>query len=479
MLSFALFLISVVLIIPTTNNVAPDISGGDVDANFRRSMMVIQQNKPIKKKHDETKYSYNATNFSSIEDIVQDMKNVFGEDDDNDDDFLNELKESCLPKWNDSTLEQALDAHFTSIIKFYQTNPIPNDTWVNCLENSAQSQCTSGKWVESNLERWNIFGEGTQREIVVMEPCNYASGISFLHSTLRVCEHEWVGGNTTVLKAIKRSFVVLASSTSFMHASSTSLAQFFDEVSIASLAFVAYENLILSLDEWIDDDNLILKCINETIGCASATDIVDELTLLPFNVNLDSWHDYLNELSAQIPSLFETFPAIVTMVLYLICPVEVAEGVSNFLADLLLSSEEETYEFIVNVFVPEVLSISSNVQISTIDKGRLFAKFVGMASKLIYAFIWQEEIMGFVPPTQVLRAGNIASPLINLFASAATGYQESRSSNYVWGKDLYPGFKECNKLSPHSLWHQQASEGLVDFMLFFDEVASVVSNSKK
>lgn len=429
----------------------------------------------------------NITNSTliSIEDITKDMQNVFCAKDNSDEEdsdsyyfseFLGDLKTNCLPKWNDSILDQALDGHYTAIINYYQTNPVESDPWINCILNSTDSRCYNGGYMESDSERWTVFGEATEREIVVMEPCNYVSNLAFLYSSFRVCEHEWLGrkdNNTLVLpfkKAIKRSFTILSAGSSFMHASHTSVGGKLDNFMIQATAFLAYEYTVSSLG-WAEDtgSSNMIRCFNETFTCANSITIVDEVTSLPFDVSLENWYDTLVDLEEQIPPYSLVFAGILTIGAYLLFPTNVAEGLVALLADLLLASDPEILVFLQDVYIPEILAASSKVQISNLNKSRLGAKFVGVSAKLLYAFLWQENTLPFVPSTSVLTVGHLASPLFNFLATIATGYHDSRSPNI-----RYPGFRECNRWSPHSLWHQQAAEGLVELVMLCDEIVSVI-----
>ena len=86
-----------------------------------------------------------------------------------------------------------------------------------------------------------MFGASSPLEMLIMEPCNYASNIAYYHSVLRVCDYEsWKYFDQEAVVAIKRIFSTLAAGSAFMHGTHTSLGGCYDTSMIAVIAFIAY-----------------------------------------------------------------------------------------------------------------------------------------------------------------------------------------------------------------------------------------------
>ena len=74
----------------------------------------------------------------------------------------------------------------------------------------------------------------------------------------------------------------------------------------------------------------------------------------------------------------------------------------------------------------------------------------GSIVKILYAFLWQEDALDVNLPTFI---GPRFATIINMIGSIFNGLEDK---NVARGKDLYPGHEECNVLSKHAFWHQQA-----------------------
>eukprot|EP01083_Nonionella_stella_P058401 152941_1 len=92
-----------------------------------------------------------------------------------------------------------------------------------------------------------LFGDGTAREMVIEEPCNYASNIAYYHGALRICNREeWSGDESDVAirNALKQSFVILTGGSAFFHGSETDLGAISDTLPISVISYISYESLI-------------------------------------------------------------------------------------------------------------------------------------------------------------------------------------------------------------------------------------------
>ena len=51
------------------------------------------------------------------------------------------------------------------------------------------SNCDRSGYQEGERKEWAYFGQETPREILIIEPCNYASNIAYYHSAKRICDY--------------------------------------------------------------------------------------------------------------------------------------------------------------------------------------------------------------------------------------------------------------------------------------------------
>lgn len=98
--------------------------------------------------------------------------------------------------------------------------------------------------------------------------------------------------------------------------------------------------------------------------------------------------------------------------------------------------------------------------------------------KILYAFIWQEFFIKatFLYNPVGLRLGAGFLPLWNEVADRIGGFHNP-DSNVRLSKDVYPGDSYCRTWSPHSLWHEQSANGLLELIYFGDYVNYVIKQS--
>jgi hypothetical protein len=106
-----------------------------------------------------------------------------------------------------------------------------------------------------------MFGTDTPREVMIMEPCNYASNVAYYHSAVRFCDYpDWNFDQETVI-LLKRAMTTLGSGSPFMHGSHTQLGFFFDNNVISVIAFTGYRSILAKLG---GSNSTILNCLQET-----------------------------------------------------------------------------------------------------------------------------------------------------------------------------------------------------------------------
>jgi len=394
--------------------------------------------------------------------------------------FLSDL-EKCLLELNDPELPSAINEQWKGMAHFYQF-PDVDDPWINCYENPDHSRCTSSNFAEAFDEenRYAIFGPNTDREMFIMEPCNYVSNIAYYHGAIRLCDYfraeEY--DDEKIPRALKRSYATLSAGSSFMHASHTDLGGLFDNLLIAVIVFINYQDIIDALG-WKNVDEL--ACFfnhpsfnldqNFTINTNEATmpnntngsitscdninaiDVAETTTFFSINFNVSEWMSVLEQVSESIPNKYEvTFTACVYIFIQLVFPAPIGDGLYQLLANALLPPKLK--KFVDEEYIPIAKPLLQSVELPFLQRIRLIRMFFGSLLKILYAFVWQEQTLEVDVSSWL---GFLLAPVVNLASTILNGFDHGRFDwNIAFGRNLYPGFDTCNHISKHAFWHQQS-----------------------
>jgi len=406
--------------------------------------------------------------------IMDDMSIQLGSTENYDPEFVIDLR-ACMAKWGDDSLEIAVDAQWEGIVSYYQ-DPNSRDPWVNCIDHPNHERCRSSQYEEGQSEKAEVFGSGTIREMVIEEPCNYASNIAYYRGALRICEYDqWSGGESNIAtrNALKRSFMALGSGSAFMHGSQTKLGRAFDVVPIAAIAYTSYESLITAIGGY---ENTFLRCLGKS-HCATAEEVARRTAFLSLNHDVGKWEQELKNIKGSFPAKYDqTFAAIIVIAAYISFPDVIADLVLDNLRDAFDGSSFMTFLF--DEFLPEVKPLIDEVYLGVLEfmeQSDLASRFIGSLGKLGYAFLFQEEFLDLDLTDKNLMRGTSSAFIVNGFADLMTG---GDGFPFPDNFGLYPGSENCNPKSSHALWHQQSAEGLSDLNLMVDYIVSVIEKNK-
>jgi hypothetical protein len=78
------------------------------------------------------------------------------------------------------------------MIDYFQSNGTDTDYmnrtdhWGECTPELNQTRCPVGDYAEKKI---GLFGD---EQIVIFEPCNYASNVAYYHAATRICDYpDW------------------------------------------------------------------------------------------------------------------------------------------------------------------------------------------------------------------------------------------------------------------------------------------------
>jgi hypothetical protein len=151
--------------------------------------------------------------------------------------------ETCLLSIDDTHAIEAQDGGWNSMNRYFLSNGTKNDymgqddTWGSCLP-GPDSRCPVGgyqEWIQN--PEGATFGENN---MVIYEPCNYASNIAYYHSVLRLCDYPSLNIPLENKKALKRSYSTHALVSSMWHGSHTYVGYTADDNMIGVIAYLSY-----------------------------------------------------------------------------------------------------------------------------------------------------------------------------------------------------------------------------------------------
>jgi hypothetical protein len=108
------------------------------------------------------------------------------------------------------------------------------------------------------------------------------------------------------------------------------------------------------------------------------------------------------------------------------------------------------------------------------DTGGANASHKVATYRQLYAFYWQETVLKGVYSPVTNFIGALAIPKLNKLCNLLNHYDFSDDLAVQKAFRVYPGDRACRKQEPHSKWHEESANGLVDFAFLSDDVAKVI-----
>lgn len=315
-------------------------------------------------------------------------------------------------------------------------------------------------------------------DILVYEPCNYVSNMAYYRTLVEMCERQvdeaWTLPRDHII-GLAQSYSALGMGSAFFHASSTALGGSIDNKPIGFLALLIHQGSLSSIP-W----NPILHELRQPDAPArsmTAVGYANEMTRMLNEDSVYTWDATLRALDE--PNYYLTFGAIVASIFDVLLQdspetvIKIVEAVGN----LILNPNDVV--FLTDVYLPELqrVRVDLGLTASGIDRAMLGDRGVGTLVKMIYAFIWQEEIL----PGDHLNSiennikGAEMMPVINGIANEISGYFHS-DRDLQDSIGVYPGDAKCRVEQPHSKWHEESGNGLMDLMLTGQTIDRILRN---
>ena len=316
------------------------------------------------------------------------------------------------------------------------------------------------------------------------EPCNYVSNMAYYRSMLAIAQIEddghWSFDAATVA-ALVQSYAALAPGSAFFHAQGSPrggpgvISDNLDNVPIGLLSFVAHQGSLSGLPHSpILHDLLAPNGTARRVqsGVDSARVFVDVVANAS---SVYEWFDLLHQrVIPQVPGYTLTFGAMVSSILNLIFSPAIADPIVKLVAGRMLGPADAA--FLEGSYVPAFRGATSHVKLSLGDRWHLGMRGAGVLLKMMYAFLWQEEIIKgpWIKDAGLNRLGGEAMPYVNMLGNAMTGYAHPDPTVQSC-KNVYPGDAACRVGgSAHTKWHEQAGNALVDLMYLCNDLNALL-----
>lgn len=117
-----------------------------------------------------------------------------------------------------------------------------DDPWPDCIADPAHARCTKN-WREAKRGNVGLYGRDG-REFLALERCNFVSNMAYYRSATRLCDYDNWHLPETYRKALKQSFVSLATGSGYMHGSHTSVGGRYDNNMIGVIVYVSYQAIM-------------------------------------------------------------------------------------------------------------------------------------------------------------------------------------------------------------------------------------------
>jgi len=383
-----------------------------------------------------------------------------------DTDFYNKLVQ-CLKK-TDSQLYKSVNHQWIGLKEYANKGGSGADSWYKC-----DSDTTPNKiWFERNCTT-EKYGN-----IPVWEPCNYASNIAYYHTVIEQCAKETWSMSKDSVNTIIKSYASLGAGSSFMHMSETRVGGISDVRVNDLIGYIAFYEAMTGLKA----NGSILHELSDNERSKSVSQVVDDWMNMYIDQPAVAWGPGLSD--ADIASLPLSMCGFFSGALSMVLPDDITQIVVSGLLEFFhaFTSRPELKEICVDKFLPAFRNATASFRPLPLEERVEFGRnLVGTAVKLLYAFVWQEQVItsDFVFKPQVNQIGAFLQPLLNNFVTDNIETFKYSNTEFVSGKNFYAGQSWCDKKDPHSKWHLQTAIALTDFIFLADEMHQLFVKHQK
>ena len=393
-------------------------------------------------------------------DMLDAMQQLMTGEEKFDRDFYDELRE-CMESF-DSRLPAAGDGAWQGMIDYWNSNGTEEDHWGGF----------DTVYLEQNVTETNLLG------MTIYEPCNYASNVAFYHVVTEFCSKRISGEPVSIgeeyIQGFGKAFSTLAMGSAFMHGSHTNLGGQQDTGPIKVIALMIHQSSISA----IPNASCVLTDLSETPRKYSGLDLAEEFVKMHLNLPVYEWYDYTD--AFEMPNYYLIFSGIFTTVLTMAYDEDIVDKWIPIFSDA-FGVPEDDQAFIIEKYLPELRNATSDSEffIDSDERENFMKDAWATVFKLIYAFLWQEEVLTDNPlflSKPVNKLGMKFLPVLNNFLDEGNSF-EYFDLDFQNGVNVYPGDEWCDPVGPHAKWHLESALGLMDLTYLGDEMYRILSDN--
>jgi len=365
---------------------------------------------------------------------------------------------TCI-KRTDDHLYESVNAQWKGLKAYAAAGGSPGDPWYKCDSDVLPHKI----WFERNctVEKYG--------NLPVWEPCNYASNIAYYHTVIEQCAKETWSFPSDSVNTIIKSYASLGAGSSFMHMSNTNVGGVSDVRVNDLIGYIAFHEAMKGLNT----EGSILNELSYKERTKPVSQIVDDWMMMYINDPAEKWGPGLSQADiASLPlSMCGFFSGALSMVLDDNITEIVVSGLLNFFHAF--TDRPELKDICVDKFLPALNNATKHFRPLPLEDRVKFGKnLVGTAAKLLFAFLWQEQVITspIVFNSRVNKIGAFLQPMFNKFVTGNIASFKYSNPSFVSGKNFYAGQSRCSKFDPHAKWHLQTAIALTDFVFLADEM---------
>ena len=358
----------------------------------------------------------------------------------------------------DPRLGDSQDAAWYGVIDYWNSNGTEEDRWGSYMT----------KYMEQNATISSFLG------MIIYEPCNYASNLAYYKDVTEFClrrdSEKPMNLPNEYVVALGKAYSALAFGSSFMHGTHTEVGHQQDARCIDVIAYIIHQGCFLALS---NVSSIVTDLKNETRPM-QAIEIAEDFLSMYLNKPVYEWHDHIDTI--DMPNYYLSFAGIISTIASVGLEETTVDALVPILADIFGLSDQYT-EFITDQYLPELRKHIQNLNLGPVEKTHFIINSLGAIGKLIYAMVWQEEVLvnsELIDNATFNEMGWEFLPRLNSKINELNSF-EYHDLNYQDGINVYPGEGWCNPLIPHSKWHLEAGIGLLDLTYVGDEIYRIFS----
>lgn len=321
-----------------------------------------------------------------------------------------------------------------------------------------------------------LFFNGEAPGMQILEPCNFLSNLAYYRFIPDLCANKDKLEMTAVQRgAIVQAFAALGMGSAFFHASQTALGETFDTALIDLLAYDMWQMAAANMASLAGERNAsMILDLSATPRRKSSVALCDENTKLFSSQDVDNWNATISKMDR--PIYYLTFTAIIGTIITMVAPETIADKIITTLMKAFTPPlPQDVADTFLQKILPSIRASLRGVKVSSKDQSELRYGLFGTVLKLLWAFVWQEEVFqyGSLYTESWNAVGSVLTSTVNSVANGLTGFSHPDES-LQQNKKMYPGQGDCDvkKTAPHAKWHVQSANALMDLTYLCDKVSS-------